>query len=136
MHAVPKGASAFLHSAIGVAMPTPVTLKKSKDFKHIANHGKKFITKGVVVQCIAPSDNSDEPISFGYTVSKKVSKKAVERNLVKRRLREIARAIYKTHGQNGYRYVLIARKMALSRPFETLKGDVKYALRHLHTPKA
>ena len=117
-------------------MPTPETLKKSKDFKLIANNGVKFITKGDMVQCVSPEETSNATITFGYTVSKKVSKKAVERNLIKRRLRAIARELYKTHGQNGYRYVLIARKQAVSRSFETLKGDVEYALRHLHKPKA
>lgn len=74
-------------------------------------------------------------VRVGFTCSKKVGN-AVARNRAKRRLREAARAVLPEHGREGWDYVLIGRANATAaRPFEALKGDLKYALRKLHAAK-
>jgi len=60
---------------------------------------------------------------------------AVERNRVRRRLKEIVRLSAATGLSRGHDYVLIGRRAALSRPFAQMTEDFKRALRRLRVPK-
>jgi len=71
------------------------------------------------------------PARFGFTVSKKVGS-AVERNRVRRRLREIVRRSTANRLRAGHDYVLIGRRAALSLPFGKLMQDFEGALRRIH----
>jgi ribonuclease P protein component len=69
-------------------------------------------------------------IRIGFTVSRQVGD-AVERNRVRRRLREVVRlsAAAGTEGLNsGHDYVLIGRRAALAAPFGELMQDFDAAL--------
>jgi len=68
------------------------------------------------------------PVRVGFTVSRKVGT-AVERNRVRRRLREIVRLSAATGLSRGHDYVLIGRRAALSLPFEQMTQDFQRALR-------
>jgi ribonuclease P protein component len=69
---------------------------------------------------------------MGFTVSKKISKKAVIRNHLRRQMREIVRLskklpeLYPNHD-----LVLIAREEALNRSYKELSGDFYYLLTHV-----
>ena len=67
----------------------------------------------------------------GFTVSKKVGN-AVERNRVRRRLREIVRLAPPARMRPGYDYVLIGRRAALDLPFDRLVEDFDRALGRVH----
>ena len=73
----------------------------------------------------------DGPVRVGFTVSKKVGN-AVERNRVRRRLREIVRLAPPDRMRRGYDYVLIGRRAALDLPFERLVEDFSRALGRVH----
>jgi ribonuclease P protein component len=64
---------------------------------------------------------------LGLTVSKKVGN-AVVRNRMKRRFRELARAILPEAGIPGADHVLIGRNSGIERPFAELATDLKRAL--------
>lgn len=64
-------------------------LKENKDFKGIFKKGKGLKEKFLFVKI---KNNGMDLNRFGFIVSKKVSKKAVIRNKIKRRLREIIKA--------------------------------------------
>ena len=68
-----------------------------------------------------------EPPRVGYTVSKKVGN-AVERNRVRRRLREVVRLSGADHMQTGRDYVLVGRRAALDLAFDRLIDDMSGAL--------
>ncbi|HEX2653475.1 MAG TPA: ribonuclease P protein component [Xanthobacteraceae bacterium] len=76
--------------------------------------------------------DDDGPARFGFTVSKKVGN-AVERNRVRRRLKEIVRLSAVEQVRAGYDYVVVGRRAALNVPFEHLTRDFISALSHLHS---
>ena len=71
------------------------------------------------------------PPRVGFTVSKKVGN-AVERNRVRRRLREIVRLAPAGRLQTGHDYVLVGRRAALGLPFARMVAELDGALDRLH----
>ena len=57
---------------------------------------------------------------------------AVERNRVRRRLRELVRLATAGTLQAGHDYVLVGRRAALSRPFDQMMRDFANAVRRIH----
>lgn len=70
------------------------------------------------------------PPRVGFTVSKKVGT-AVERNRVRRRLRDIVRRHAALLTEAGHDYVLIGRRAALQMPFEAMIAELTGALARL-----
>lgn len=71
----------------------------------------------------------------GFTVSKKVGN-AVERNRVRRRLREVVRLSGTDGFCRGHDYVLVGRRAALDIPFQRIQQDFDRALRRAHHHKS
>jgi ribonuclease P protein component len=67
----------------------------------------------------------------GFTVSRKVGN-AVERNRVRRRLREALRQAAQACLRPGYDYVVVGRRRALSDPFKRITDDLRAALAKVH----
>lgn len=125
---VPKAASASAPKS------TYTTLKKRSDFLDIGKNGKRFSCPFFVLICLKHTDanEANTPMRIGYTVSKKVSKKAVTRNRIKRRLREAVRVTLPGIGQASFDYVLIARSASETAPFDELTERLRFALKWLH----
>ena len=70
------------------------------------------------------------PARFGFTVAKKVGN-AVERNRVRRRLREIVRRNAALIAENGHDYVVIGRRAAVEMPFERINAEFLGAMTRL-----
>ena len=86
------------------------------------------------VLLVRPRRDADPAIRLGITVSGKVGG-AVVRNRMKRRLRELARAVLPQLGISGADHVLIGRAGGIERPFAQLRAELENALRRLR-PKA
>jgi ribonuclease P protein component len=77
-------------------------------------------------------DRRDEAeLRIGITVTKKVGN-AVERNRIRRRLREAARAVLPQAGSRGYDYVLVARRAALTADYRDLLNGLQSTLKQVH----
>jgi ribonuclease P protein component len=111
-------------------MPAPdrQRLRQRADFLAAAT-GAKAPVSGFVLQ--ARDRREDGPVRVGFTVSRKVGN-AVERNRVRRRLREVVRLSPTSRMQPGFDYVLIGRRTALDLPFERLAEDFDRALARVH----
>ena len=86
---------------------------------------------GFVLQAApAPADLDRPAVRVGFTVSRKVGN-AVERNRVRRRLRELARDVMPAQARPDLDYVLVGRQAALKRDFATLRQELVEALKRL-----
>ncbi len=78
------------------------------------------------------NDPKESPVRVGFTCSRKVGN-AVERNRVRRRLKEVVRLSQAARMKPGHDYVLIGRRKALELPFDRMIEDFDRALRRIHT---
>lgn len=115
-------------TATKAAAPSMERLRQRADFLAAAS-GIKVPATAFVLQARKRRDT--EPARLGFTVSKKVGN-AVERNRVRRRLREIVRLSAASRLQVGHDYVLVGRRAALSQPFAVMTQDFEGALRRVH----
>ncbi len=107
-------------------------LRQRADFLAAAS-GIKVPAAAFVLQARKRAD--DGPVRLGFTVSKKVGN-AVERNRVRRRLREIVRLSGASRMQSGHDYVLVGRRAALKVPFARIAEDFDSALRRLQAGRS
>ncbi|MGB5078767.1 MAG: ribonuclease P protein component [Sphingorhabdus sp.] len=100
-------------------------IKKRADFL-AANRGKRYATPGFVLLQRDRNDGDPE-IRLGITITKKVGN-AVIRNRMRRRFRELARALVPEKGKAGADYVLIGRDSGIEKNFLDLTRDMARAL--------
>jgi ribonuclease P protein component len=73
-----------------VALKRALRLRKSKDFQRVRQQGRSIASR-LLILTFAPNDLVT--LRIGFVVSKRVSKRAVERNYLKRLLSEAIRSI-------------------------------------------
>jgi len=92
---------------------------KGRDFRRVYRLGRKMQGKKLKLYYFP---NHQGITRFGFSISKKVGK-AVQRNLLKRRLREICRK-YIFDFLPGWDIILVAREDAAAAPFSELEQEV------------
>jgi ribonuclease P protein component len=102
-------------------------LRQRADFLAAAA-GARVAVPAFVVQLRDRCDPG--PVRVGFTVSKKVGN-AVERNRVRRRLRELVKRNGPPFMRPHCDYVLVGRRAALGRSFDMMLDDLKSALKQL-----
>jgi ribonuclease P protein component len=103
-------------------------LKRRTDFR-AASRGTRASAGAFLLQTRPRGD--ERGIRVGFTVSRQVGN-AVERNRVRRRLREIVRLAAGAEMREGHDYVLIGRRAALALPFSEMQRELDMALRRVH----
>jgi ribonuclease P protein component len=114
-------------------------LKRRADFLRAAN-GRKSHARALTVQMTPrPMEGGGECVPesarVGLTVTKRVGG-AVERNRIRRRLREALRAVPQLAIRPGHDYVIVARRDALAMPFSVLTAELDRAVRRVHAKPA
>jgi ribonuclease P protein component len=98
-------------------------MRKNAEFKKVYSQGRYYVEKYVVIYIIK---NASDYNKVGYSVSKKIGK-AVQRNLVKRRMREI----YRLNGdriKKGFDMVFTARTGSAAAEFSDIRKCMESAM--------
>ena len=88
----------------------------------------RWVAKGFSI-IIIPDDSGCLP--FCIIASKKTENSAVKRNRMRRRLRAMAYDILPTAAKNGYAYMIVAKRDAMTLPAPTLRQDLLWCLKKL-----
>lgn len=120
-------------------------IKKTLEFQKISKNCEKFYshsclllmrkTPEIYFQNLDQNKNLKDFCRVGFTVAKTVSKKAVERNLAKRRLRAAFEALAPNLAKNHFDYVVVARREILNADFVKISTDLKFCLSKIHSFK-
>jgi len=102
-------------------------LRQRADFLAVAN-GARANSAAFVLQSRRRDDNG--PVRVGFTVTKKHGT-AVERNRIRRRLRELVKRLDDVSMRPHSDYVLVGRRAALSRDFAAMLDDLRSTLARL-----
>ena len=108
-------------------LPTINRIKKKKDFELIFKNSKSFKNSLFILRV---AENNLGLNRFGFVVSQKVSKKAVVRNRIRRRLAEIIKGEIKNI-KSGIDLVFIVLAGADKKDFSEVKSSVSNALAKL-----
>ena len=100
-------------------------LRKQKDFENVFNKGVYFSEKFLMLKAV---ENELFFSRFGFVVSKKISKKAVERNRVKRLMSESIRLSQKKI-KPGFDVVFVSRVGIVGKGFKETKESVEKLLK-------
>jgi ribonuclease P protein component len=102
-------------------------LNKKKDFDRVFRRGRSFYSQKIGLKACP---NGLDVSRVGIVVSTKVAKKATQRNLIKRRLREIVR-LKMDQIKKSYDLMMIARPGLADLKYQELKREVELVLKKL-----
>ena len=107
-------------------LPKENRLKKRSAFAATYKTGKTFHKDGITM-FLGKEKNNDFPTKFGFVVSKKIHKRAVKRNRIKRLMRESVRLILKEEElPNKYMSVIfVASSKLLEMNFKEIDSVIK-----------
>ena len=105
-------------------LPKENRLKKEKEFEAVFKGGRTLKGKSVFLRYLI---NGTDKTRIGFVVSKKISKLAVERNKVKRRMREIIR-LKKKDIKEGLSIVIISLPSIKGTTYQEMEEDLENLL--------
>ena len=102
-------------------------LRQYKDFKEMRTKGKNVYSPLFNLKFIA---TNEEESKFAIVVSKKVSKKAVVRNKIKRQIREIIRLELRDKRiKNNFNVVIYTKRLIAEKEYKELEQEIHYILK-------
>ncbi len=102
-------------------LPNKNRLKADKDFSRLFAKGRSFHARGIGMRV---SLNTYGKPRVGFVVSTKVSKRAVVRNLLKRRMRDVMRPLVAKFRPQNVDVALMVRPEAVAFDFAQVKMTV------------
>lgn len=102
-------------------------LKKDKEFDNVFKHGRSSFNKILGAKAVSNELGNSR---FGILVSNKISKKAVARNKIKRRIREIIR-LQLAELKPGFDIVIITLPSVLGRSYQEIEEAIHYNFKKL-----
>jgi ribonuclease P protein component len=105
---------------LNYSFPPELRLKKAAEFKNVFTNPVKSTDRYFTL--LATRSDSDHP-RVGLAIAKKIIRKAVHRNVIKRTVRESFRI--QQHTMTGIDIVVLARKEALGVPPEILTESLE-----------
>ena len=104
-------------------LPKQHRLVSAKDFQRTLKKGRRLTGQFVTIrlESISPS----KPTQIGFIVSTKISKKATDRNRIKRLLRENIRTEFLPNFRKPFQAVVIARQNIIDKDFWQINADLK-----------
>ena len=103
-------------------------LKSSREFNRIIKENKPYKYKDYIIYL---ERNDDKIYHFGLSVGKKIGN-AVQRNLIKRRLKAI---IDKKDYQNSFNCIIIVGKGINERSFKEMEDNLLFSFKNLNIIK-
>jgi ribonuclease P protein component len=94
-----------------VALPKEHRLRRYQEFKQIYQEGSRHRGKWLILRVLQAVDPHPEPVAptrIGISISQKVSKKAVVRNQIKRKIRAACRQLLPEISP-GWKIVIVVR---------------------------
>ncbi len=112
-------------------------LKRMKDWDILFKEGRFVVGEFITVKIwkIDPDKYlrrtyTAEDLKIGFVVSKKVEKRAVRRNRLKRQMREVVRLLLKEDKiKEGYMIGMMAKSAMLGKEYGKIEADVMRVLR-------
>lgn len=102
-------------------------LARKDDFNRIHKRGRFFGEEFLAIRVLA---NGLELTRVGFLVGLKISKKAVVRNKVRRRLREVFRLLIKNDNlKKGFDIIVLVRPAIVKKSYAEIKEAVDVVLR-------
>ncbi|HLG75915.1 MAG TPA: ribonuclease P protein component [Ktedonobacteraceae bacterium] len=111
-----------------MALQRALRLRKSSDFQRVRQQGR-FVASRLLILAYMPNDL--DALRIGFVVSKRISKRAVERNYIKRVLSEAIRPII-ADMPAGWDLVLSAKNQVVGVPLSVLVQDIALLVRRAH----
>jgi ribonuclease P protein component len=106
-------------------LPKENRLKLKNDFQNVFRGGGVWRTSDLIVRVAA---NKEGGTHFGFIISKKINKKAVVRNRLRRQMAEVVRRRLKNI-RSGFDAVIVAKKEIVDKPFAEIEGSIEAALK-------
>ena len=102
-------------------LPKANRLTKETDFKQLAKKGKSFHSPLFIIKVLTTKNSVSR---FGVVISTKVSKKAVIRNIIKRRITEVIRLLLPKM-KLGFMMMILAKPIVANKNYQEIKEDIE-----------
>jgi len=105
-------------------LPRGARLKRSRDFQAVYKRRTSWASAHLVLYVRFRAPREGEGSRLGFVISKKIAKRAHDRNRLKRRLREISRLRLLPGAGRPYDALVVARAAATDLGFEALSQEL------------
>ena len=105
-------------------LPRGSRLKRSRDFQAVYKRRSSWASPHLVLYVRFRAPREGEASRLGFVISKKIAKRAHDRNRLKRRLREISRLHLLEESLRPYDALVVARTAAPDLSFGALRAEL------------